>query len=114
MTIRLMLVCNQPLQTQTEKWEEWAEAILKETDIPVESKVVYPYQQAYFSEVANQQVRFLTEKESWMDFSNQVGVGYILDKATYEKMTSQKLELASDQVAFIVRSPVSSWSNPHL
>ncbi|MGU7859732.1 FtsX-like permease family protein [Streptococcus suis] len=86
-------------KAQTEKWEEWAEAILEETDIPVESKVVYPYQQAYFSEVTNQQVRFLTEKESWMDFSNQVGVGYILDKATYEKMTSQKLELAADQVA---------------
>ncbi len=49
-------------KAQTEKWEEWAEAILEETDIPVESKVVYPYQQAYFSEVANQQVRFLTEK----------------------------------------------------
>ncbi len=84
---------------QTEKWEEWAEAILEETNIPVESKVAYPYQQAYFSEVTNQQVRFLTEKESWMDFSNQVGVGYILDKATYEKMTSQKLQLASNQVA---------------
>ncbi|HEM2651062.1 TPA: FtsX-like permease family protein [Streptococcus suis] len=86
-------------KAQTEKWEEWAEAILEETNIPVESKVAYPYQQAYFSEVTNQQVRFLTEKESWMDFSNQVGVGYILDKATYEKMTSQKLELAADQVA---------------
>lgn len=86
-------------KAQTEKWEEWAEAILEETDIPVESKVVYPYQQAYFSEVTNQQIKFLMEKESWMDFSNQVGVGYILDKATYEKMTSQKLELAADQVA---------------
>ncbi|WP_105182410.1 ABC transporter permease [Streptococcus suis] len=86
-------------KAQTEKWEEWAEAILEEKDIPIESKVGYPYQQAYFSEVTNQQVRFLTEKESWMDFSNQVGVGYILDKATYEKMTSQKLELAADQVA---------------
>ncbi|HEM3518740.1 TPA: FtsX-like permease family protein [Streptococcus suis] len=85
--------------TSKEQTEEWAEAILEETDIPVESKVVYPYLQAYFSEVTNQQVRFLTEKESWMDFSNQVGVGYILDKATYEKMTSQKLELAADQVA---------------
>lgn len=85
--------------TSKEQTEEWAEAILEETDIPVESKVVYPYQQAYFSEVTNQQIRFLTEKESWMDFSNQVGVGYILDKATYEKMTSQKLELAADQVA---------------
>ncbi|HEM5461550.1 TPA: FtsX-like permease family protein [Streptococcus suis] len=85
--------------TSKDQTEEWAEAILEETDIPVESKVVYPYQQAYFSEVTNQQVRFLTEKESWMDFSNQVGVGYILDKATYEKMTSQKLELAADQVA---------------
>ncbi|MEI4354159.1 FtsX-like permease family protein [Streptococcus suis] len=79
--------------------EEWAGAIAEKAGIPVESKVVYPYQQAYFSEVTNQKVRFLTEKESWMDFSNQVGVGYILDKATYEKMTSQKLELASDQVA---------------
>ncbi|WP_024418080.1 ABC transporter permease [Streptococcus suis] len=79
--------------------EEWAGAIAEKAGIPVESKVVYPYQQAYFSEVTNQQVRFLTEKESWMDFSNQVGVGYILDKATYEKMTSQKLELAADQVA---------------
>ncbi|CYV95323.1 FtsX-like permease family protein [Streptococcus suis] len=85
--------------TSKDQTEEWAEAILEETDIPVESKVVYPYQQAYFSEVTNQQVRFLTEKESWMDFSNQVGVGYILDKATYEKMTSQKLDLAADQVA---------------
>ncbi|MBO4111834.1 ABC transporter permease [Streptococcus suis] len=85
--------------TSKEQTEEWAEAILEETDIPVESKVVYPYQQAYFSEVTNQQIKFLTEKESWMDFSNQVGVGYILDKATYEKMTSQKLELAADQVA---------------
>ncbi|HEM3991738.1 TPA: FtsX-like permease family protein [Streptococcus suis] len=85
--------------TSKSQVEEWAEAILEETDIPVESKVVYPYQQAYFSEVTNQKVRFLTEKESWMDFSNQVGVGYILDKATYEKMTSQKLELAADQVA---------------
>ncbi|HEM4483895.1 TPA: FtsX-like permease family protein [Streptococcus suis] len=85
--------------TSKEQTEEWAEAILEETNIPVESKVAYPYQQAYFSEVTNQQVRFLTEKESWMDFSNQVGVGYILDKATYEKMTSQKLELAADQVA---------------
>ncbi|MBY0753093.1 FtsX-like permease family protein [Streptococcus sp. 2018037] len=79
--------------------EEWAGAIAEKAGIPVESKVVYPYQQAYFSEVTNQQVRFLTEKESWMDFSNQVGVGYILDRATYEKMTSQKLELAADQVA---------------
>ncbi|HEM3541371.1 ABC transporter permease [Streptococcus suis] len=79
--------------------EEWAGAIAEKAGIPVESKAVYPYQQAYFSEVTNQQVRFLTEKESWMDFSNQVGVGYILDKATYEKMTSQKLELAADQVA---------------
>lgn len=86
-------------KNQVEKWEEWADAIFEETEIPVESKVSYPYQQAYFSEVTNQQVRFLTEKESWMDFSNQVGVGYILDKATYEKMTSQKLELAADQVA---------------
>ncbi|CYV49366.1 FtsX-like permease family protein [Streptococcus suis] len=85
--------------TSKDQTEEWVAAILEEKDIPVESKVAYPYQQAYFSEVTNQQVRFLTEKESWMDFSNQVGVGYILDKATYEKMTSQKLELAADQVA---------------
>lgn len=91
-------VVMEPTTSKTQV-EEWADAILEEAKIPVESKVVYPYQQAYFSEVTNQQVRFLTEKESWMDFSNQVSVGYILDKATYEKMTSQKLELATDQVA---------------
>lgn len=91
-------IVMEPTTSKTQV-EEWADTILEEAGIPVESKAVYPYQQAYFSEVTNQQVRFLTEKESWMDFSNQVGVGYILDKATYEKMTSQKLELAADQVA---------------
>ncbi|WP_024407477.1 ABC transporter permease [Streptococcus suis] len=94
----LIDVVMEPTTSKTQV-EEWADTILEEAGIPVESKVVYPYQQAYFSEVTLQQVRFLTEKESWMDFSNQVGVGYILDKATYEKMTSQKLELAADQVA---------------
>ncbi|MEG3293552.1 FtsX-like permease family protein [Streptococcus suis] len=85
---------------QTEKWAEWAEAILEETDIPVESKVVYPYQQAYFSEVTNQQVRFLTDEEATgMDFSDRVGIGFVLDQASYEKMTGEKLQLASDQVA---------------
>ncbi|MCQ8262396.1 ABC transporter permease [Streptococcus suis] len=87
-------------KAQTEKWEEWAEAILEETDIPVESKVVYPYQQAYFSEVTNQQVRFLTDEEAaGMDFSDRVGIGFVLDQASYEKMTGEKLQLASDQVA---------------
>ncbi|HEM5209227.1 TPA: FtsX-like permease family protein [Streptococcus suis] len=87
-------------KAQTEKWEEWAEAILEETDIPVESKVVYPYQQAYFSEVTNQQVRFLTNEEAaGMDFSDRVGIGFVLDQASYEKMTGEKLQLASDQVA---------------
>lgn len=85
---------------QTEKWEEWAEAILEEKDIPIESKVVYPYQQAYFSEVTNQQVRFLTDEEAaGMDFSDRVGIGFVLDQASYEKMTGEKLQLASDQVA---------------
>ncbi len=85
---------------QTEKWEEWAEAILEETDIPVESKVVYPYQQAYFSEVTNQQVRFLTDEEAaGMDFSDRLGIGFVLNQASYEKMTGEKLQLASDQVA---------------
>ncbi|NQN87518.1 FtsX-like permease family protein [Streptococcus suis] len=87
-------------KAQTEKWEEWAEAILEETDIPVESKVVYPYQQAYFSEVTNQQIKFLTDEEAaGMDFSDRVGIGFVLDQATYEKMTGEKLQLASDQVA---------------
>ncbi|HEL2254503.1 TPA: FtsX-like permease family protein [Streptococcus suis] len=87
-------------KAQTEKWEEWAEAILEETDIPVESKVVYPYQQAYFSEMTNQQVRFLTDEEAaGMDFSDRVGIGFVLDQASYEKMTGEKLQLASDQVA---------------
>ncbi len=85
-------------KAQTEKWEEWAEAILE--DIPVESKVVYPYQQAYFSEVTNQQVRFLTDEEAaGMNFSDRVGIGFVFDQASYEKMTGEKLQLASDQVA---------------
>ncbi|MDW8708283.1 FtsX-like permease family protein [Streptococcus suis] len=87
-------------KAQMEKWEEWAEAIFEETDIPVESKVVYPYQQAYFSEVTNQQVRFLTDEEAaGMNFSDRVGIGFVLDQASYEKMTGEKLQLASDQVA---------------
>ncbi|HFI0578157.1 TPA: ABC transporter permease [Streptococcus suis] len=86
--------------TSKEQMEEWAEAILEETDIPVESKVVYPYQQAYFSEVTNQQVRFLTDEEAaGMDFSDRVGIGFVLDQASYEKMTGEALQLASDQVA---------------
>lgn len=85
---------------QTEKWEEWADAILEETNIPVESKVVYPYQQAYFSEVTNQHVRFLTDEEAaGMDFSDRLGIGFVLNQASYEKMTGEKLQLASDQVA---------------
>ncbi|HFU4083274.1 TPA: FtsX-like permease family protein [Streptococcus suis] len=79
--------------------EEWADAILEEAKIPVESKVVYPYQQAYFSNVTNQQVEFLSdEKAASIDFSD-LGVGFILDQASYEKMTGQKLELEADQVA---------------
>ncbi|HEM3717734.1 TPA: FtsX-like permease family protein [Streptococcus suis] len=79
--------------------EEWAEAILEEKDIPIESKVVYPYQQASFTEVTNQQVRFFTvEDAASVDFSD-LGVGFILDQATYEKMTGEALQLASDQVA---------------
>ncbi|HFI0264747.1 TPA: ABC transporter permease [Streptococcus suis] len=86
--------------TSKEQTEEWAEAILEETDIPVESKVVYPYQQAYFSEVTNQQIKFLTDEEAaGMAFSDRVGIGFVLDQASYEKMTGEKLQLASDQVA---------------
>ncbi|HFI0218639.1 TPA: ABC transporter permease [Streptococcus suis] len=85
---------------QTEKWAEWADAIFEETEIPVESKVVYPYQQAYFSEVTNQQIKFLTDEEAaGMAFSDRVGIGFVLDQASYEKMTGEKLQLASDQVA---------------
>lgn len=80
--------------------EEWAEAILEEKDIPIESKVVYPYQQASFTEVTNQQVRFFTvEEAAGMDFSDRLGIGFVLDQASYEKMTGEKLQLASDQVA---------------
>ncbi|HEM3441849.1 ABC transporter permease [Streptococcus suis] len=88
----------QPTASKTQV-EEWAEAILEEKDIPVESKVVYPYQQAYFTEVTNQQVRFFTvEDGASIDFSD-LGVGFILDQASYEKMTGEALQLASDQVA---------------
>ncbi|HFH9836989.1 TPA: ABC transporter permease [Streptococcus suis] len=86
--------------TSKSQVEEWAEAILEETDIPVESKVVYPYQQAYFSEVTNQQIKFLTDEEAaGMAFSDRVGIGFVLDQASYEKMTGEALQLANDQVA---------------
>ncbi len=84
--------------TSKSQVEEWAEAILEEKDIPVESKVVYPYQQASFTEVTNQHVRFFTvEDVASVDFSD-LGVGFFLDQASYEKMTGEKLQLASDQV----------------
>ncbi|HFI0754517.1 TPA: FtsX-like permease family protein [Streptococcus suis] len=91
-------VVMEPTTSKTQV-EEWADAILEEAKIPVESKVVYPYQQAYFSNVTNQQVSFLSdEKAASIDFSD-LGVGFILDQASYEKMTGQKLELEADQVA---------------
>ncbi|MGQ7364913.1 FtsX-like permease family protein [Streptococcus suis] len=91
-------VVMEPTTSKTQV-EEWADAILEEAKIPVESKVVYPYQQAYFSNVTNQQVAFLSdEKAASIDFSG-LGVGFILDQANYEKMTGQKLELEADQVA---------------
>ncbi|WP_313175194.1 FtsX-like permease family protein [Streptococcus parasuis] len=91
-------VVMEPTTSKTQV-EEWADAILEEAKIPVESKVVYPYQQAYFSNVTNQQVAFLSdEKAASIDFSD-LGVGVILDQASYEKMTGQKLELEADQVA---------------
>lgn len=91
-------VVMEPTTSKTQV-EEWADAILEEAKIPVESKVVYPYQQAYFSNVTNQQVAFLSdEKAASIDFSD-LGVGFILDQASYEKMTGQKLELEADQVA---------------
>lgn len=91
-------VVMEPTTSKTQV-EEWADAILEEAKIPVESKVVYPYQQAYFSNVTNQQVAFLSdEKAASIDFSD-LGVEFILDQASYEKMTGQKLELEADQVA---------------
>ncbi|MGQ7332970.1 ABC transporter permease [Streptococcus suis] len=87
-------------ESSLERVQEWADASLETAELPVESKVVYPYQQAYFSEVTNQQVRFLTNEEAaGMDFSDRVGIGFVLDQASYEKMTGEKLQLASDQVA---------------
>ena len=91
-------VVIEPTTSKTQV-QEWADVILEEAKIPVESKVVYPYQQAYFSNVTNQQVAFLSdEKAASIDFSD-LGVGFILDQASYEKMTGQKLELEADQVA---------------
>ncbi|MFI3150833.1 FtsX-like permease family protein [Streptococcus suis] len=85
--------------TSKSQVEEWADAILEEKEIPVESKVVYPYQQASFTEVTNQHVRFFTvEDVASVDFSD-LGVGFFLDQASYEKMTGEALQLSSDQVA---------------
>lgn len=88
----------QPTTSKTQV-EEWAEAILEEKDIPVESKVVYPYQQAYFTEVTNQQVRFFTVEDGASIAFSVLGIGIIIDQANYEKMTGEALQLASDQVA---------------
>ncbi|HFI0852255.1 TPA: FtsX-like permease family protein [Streptococcus suis] len=91
-------VVMEPTTSKTQV-EEWANTILEEAGIPVESMEVYPYQQAYFSEVTHQQVRFLTdEKAASIDFYN-LGIGFILDQANYEKMTGEALQLASNQVA---------------
>ncbi|HFI0738936.1 TPA: FtsX-like permease family protein [Streptococcus suis] len=79
--------------------EEWMAAILEEKDIPVESKVVYPYQQVYFTEVTNQQVRFFTVEDGASIAFSVMGIGIIIDQANYEKMTGEALQLASDQVA---------------
>lgn len=85
--------------TSKSQVEEWADAILEEKEIPVESKVVYPYQQASFTEVTNQHVRFFTvEDVASVNFSD-LGVGFFLDQASYEKMTGEALQLSSDQVA---------------
>lgn len=87
-------------ESSLERVQEWADARLETAELPVESKVVYPYQQAYFSDVTNQHVRFLKDEEaSGMDFSDRVGIGYIIDQATYEKMTGETLRLAQDQIA---------------
>ena len=91
-------VVMEPTTSKTQV-EEWADAILEEAKIPVESKVVYPYQQAYFSNVTNQQVAFLSdEKAASIDFS-YLGIGFILDQASYEKMTGQHLGFVANQVA---------------
>ncbi|MDW8777324.1 FtsX-like permease family protein [Streptococcus suis] len=89
----------QPTASKTQV-EEWGDALLEQTEIPVESKVVYPYQEAYFSDMTEQQVSFLTDEEaSSISFSDRIGIGLIIDQGTYEKMTGEKLQLASDQVA---------------
>ncbi|MFM0855872.1 FtsX-like permease family protein [Streptococcus suis] len=88
------------LKNQVEKWEEWADAILEKAGIPVENQVSYHYQQAYFSNVTDKQVEFLNKAEaSDLAFTDQVGVGYIIDLITYEKMTGEKLQLAQHQIA---------------
>ncbi|CYU82078.1 ABC transporter permease [Streptococcus suis] len=87
-------------ESSLERVQEWADASLETAELPVESKVVYPYQQAYFSDVTNQHVRFLKDEEaSGMDFSDRVGIGYIIDQATYEKMSGETLRLAQNQIA---------------
>lgn len=91
-------VVIEPTTSKTQV-QEWADAILEEAKIPVESKVAYPYQQAYFSNVTNQQVAFLSDEKVASIDSSDLGVGFILDQASYEKMTGQKLKLEADQVA---------------
>lgn len=80
--------------------QNWADKVVAEAHIPVETTVSYRYQLAYFSDVTPSQVVFLNRDEaSSGNFLDRAGIGYILDQASYEKMTGEALQLASDQVA---------------
>ncbi len=80
--------------------QEWTEKILEEAQIPVESRIIYNYQQVYFSSVTSRQIDFLSKEElSTLDFSDWLGAGFIIDQATYEQMTGKKLNLAANQLA---------------
>ncbi|MDG3131692.1 ABC transporter permease [Streptococcus suis] len=80
--------------------QEWGDQILEKSQIPVESKVTYTYQRAYFSKVTDKKIDILTDAEhSSVAYSDQIGVGYVIDRDTYQKMTGETLELTEHQLA---------------
>ncbi|MDQ8837631.1 FtsX-like permease family protein [Streptococcus ruminantium] len=88
------------LNTSREQVQKWADDILKKAQIPVKSQVTYDYQRFYFANATTQRINFLSDEEySNRKFSKPVGIGYIIDQNTYQKMTGQTLDLSANQLA---------------
>lgn len=87
------------IDASREQVQTWANQILEESQVPVDSQVAYTYQQAYFSTVNKGTIDFLNSDEAaGVDFSERVGTGLVIDQATYQQMTGESLDLARNQL----------------